>query len=652
MVLFSIPRSALLVLAGTCAVSTAFVGPSTFHRKSSSSLSVLPPPMIIGPMIKKMQEEKKKKNAPMTDKDEASKEAPGLKVGKRIWKWPAVWPYDQSMFKSMGEAQAMQSEQTMKSLTNMLSGVPQVPEQEVEKEEGSKFDPMKYWGEENVDVTAPLDSDAADKLRAHYEFYLRDDMSVLELGAGEDSYLPSDLKLSRHVGVGACSRQMERNPALTQSMEVDLNTVVPGRDVDSDDLRRLAQEPFDAIIIANTVDYLTNPREVFRSAWYLLKPGGFMMVAFSGKDVTKDQFKDAQTAIWSQYNDDQHMWITGSFFQFSAGDGWESLLGFDISPDSANQADAGPMEKMDNVLNRRKANNIYVVQATKVSQDDSINLENIERSINSLCWMLPVLEDRDKKLVVPRLTRVVETADSDKIKDAIEKNIQHLPTIYKSMSRMDQFAFTFAMQSQMAADLVCDPDFEGSEAQMESLKEGLGLRTPREKFWKPVGENTSAIALEDKISLLAYLVPRFGSDDPAQEDALQAFATGLKPTYAVIRSKCPDLSEADVQLIGTELMANEVAKPGLTTREEFAAWVGMLNESEIRELLTLRKSFREAAKADLVAYNDVREKERKRIEELRTKMQEQIKTAQEERSMYFNPKTEKMEVFKTPKKKE
>lgn len=89
-------------------------------------------------------------------------------------------------------------------------------------------------------------------------------MSVLELGAAENSYLPEDLKLSRHVGVGANQKLMDQNPALTESLVVDLNSVVKERDVDSDELRRLASEPFDAIIMANTVDFLTNPREVYR----------------------------------------------------------------------------------------------------------------------------------------------------------------------------------------------------------------------------------------------------------------------------------------------------------------------------------------------------------------------------------------------------
>ena len=160
-------------------------------------------------------------------------------------------------------------------------------------------------------------------------------MSILEFGAAEESYFPDGLNPSRHVGVGLNPKLMEENPSLTEKLVVDLNVVVEDRDVDNDELRQLAVEPFDAIIMSNTIDFLQHPREVYRTAWSLLKPGGIMLTAFSTKKFYKSKFERAQTKMWRDFNDDQHMWIAGSFHQFSAGDGWEQLLGFDISPDTA-----------------------------------------------------------------------------------------------------------------------------------------------------------------------------------------------------------------------------------------------------------------------------------------------------------------------------
>lgn len=631
------------LLVTLMASAAAFRTPSISSRASTSLSAV--PPLIIGPMIKKMREGQEQKRMPLADPSEAANEAPGLRVGKGAWKWPSVWPYDRSFFLPSVEAAAIQQKAQMSNVASMLSGVAQVPTEE-KVDESTKLDPLEYWPKQ--EKSYHIDPEAADKLRQHFGYYLRDGMSILEFGAGEDSYLPSDLRTSRHVGVSADLATMNKNPRLSERLVVDLNKVIEERDVDSDELRRLAAEPFDAVIMTDTVGFLSSPREVFRSAWYLLKPGGIMMVAFSSKEFTKSSFSDAQTAAWKQYNDDQHMWITGSFFQFSAGDGWDSLKGFDISPESAKSVDdAGPLA----ILKKGKNNNMFVVQAFKAYQDDAIDPSNPERSIRSLTWMLPTLESRDKDLVVPRLARAYSMAQADEIRAAIERNIEHLPTIYEALIKMDQFAFTFNMQAQMAADLCSNPKFEGSKEQMQALKEGLGLRTPGKDFWLPIGQQTAAMAVEDKINLLAYIVPCFGSGDPAQEEALQAFVSGLQPTYAVIRSKCPDLSESDVQLLGTELLAAEVLPVGQSNREEYAQWLAAMSEKELQGILEERKSFQIMAKEELANYKKQLEEEKEAREAYKRIMDEQVELARKERSLIFNPRTQKMEVYDNPNKK-
>lgn len=199
-----------------------------------------------------------------------------------------------------------------------------------------------------------------------------------------------------------------------------------------------------------------------------------MMVVFSGKDgPNTSKFQRAETKIWRDYNDDQHMWICGSFFEFSAGDGWDKLLGFDISPESAKEtSDDNPLDKL---LNRGKSNNLYVVQAWKGIQDDSLDDENLEKSIGSKMWMMPVVEPRDKTLVIPRLVRAIETTEGntrEKVKQAVEQNVSLLSKVYEVLNKMDQFAFTFSMQAQLAADLITNPDFNGNEEQLIALKRG------------------------------------------------------------------------------------------------------------------------------------------------------------------------------------
>lgn len=301
----------------------------------------------------------------------------------------------------------------------------------------------------------------------HYAFYLKDGMSVLEFGAAENSYMPKGLKLSKHVGVGANKALMDKNSALTDSLVVNLNDVVEEQGVNSEELSNFGPESFDAIVMANTIDFLSSPREVFRSAWYLLKPGGIMMVPFVNKDAYTSKFERAQTKYWRDFNDDQHMWVCGSFFQFSAGDGWEGLKGFDISPESAKKG-----EGVAGLLKQGAGMNMFVVQARKAKQDEAIDPSNPEKSFRSKMWLMPTLEDRDKRLLAPRLTRSYELMKSDEDINALAKNVQTLPKVYESLVKMDQFAFPFGMQAQLATDLVTDKDFNGSDEQIKALKMG------------------------------------------------------------------------------------------------------------------------------------------------------------------------------------
>lgn len=153
----------------------------------------------------------------------------------------------------------------------------------------------------------------------------------------------------------------------------------------------------------------------------------------------------------------------------------------------------------------------------------------------------------------------------------------------------------------------------------------------------------------DKINLLAYLVPRFGSGNAEQESALTAFATGLKPTFAAIRSKCPDLSESDVQLLGTELLCAEILIPGRSTKEEFAAWLGSMTEQDMKTILATRKSFNAKSNSEIKAYKEeLAERERERAA-LRARYEEQVAKARRERTMVFNPKTGKFQELERKK---
>jgi len=446
--------------------------PQTVTSSSTTSLHALPP-LIIGPMIKKMRDEQQKANMPLANADEAKNEAPGLRVGEKAWKWPPVWPYDKNFFKRASELDAAKMAASPLSMMTGGGGMPSMDANGETAMDGSVFDSLGYW-EKMRDVKTDLDERVAEKIRFHYSFYLEDDMSILELGAAEESYLPPNLQLRRHVGIGAVKSQMNDNPSITESYVVDLNNVVEDIGIQSVEFANLGEDVFDAVIMANTIDFINNPREVFKSCWRALKPGGIMMVPFLAKDAYPEKFDEAFTKQWRDMTDDQHMWVAGSFFVFSAGEGWEGLKGFDISPvDARKPADENVLSK---ITNRNNNDDLppgaYVVQARKKFQEEEVDENDIEGFINSRLWMLPTLETRDKKLVVPRLARAYELLETEEERQRMIQHVDSLPKIYESLIKMDQFAFTFNMQAQLAADLVGDPDFTGSEVQINNMKMG------------------------------------------------------------------------------------------------------------------------------------------------------------------------------------
>ncbi|CAB9511959.1 Methyltransferase domain [Seminavis robusta] len=639
----------LMLMAMAVSVCLGFQAPPVQSGTSRTSTQLY----IISGAFKKYKAEQEKKKMPMATREEAKLESPGLRVGSSVWKWPPVWPYDRQFFMPTEDIPKA-PQMSMNQMASMVSGIQQAPgaaEPTLEEQQANQLDVYDFWGNQKADVKTEMDQEAIEKLKAHYDFYLQDGASILELGAAEESYLPDSVKPSRHVGIGLNQKLMDINPSLTETMIVDLNTVVEDRDVDNDEFRLLAQDPFDAVIMANTVEFLTNPREVLRSAWYMLKPGGQMFIVFSGKDAPlNSKFERAATKVWRDYNDDQHMWICGSLFEFSAGDGWDSLRGFNISPESAKDMSTVGTNPLENMMNQGKPNNIFVVQAVKGAQDDSLNADNLEKSITSKMWMMPVVEPRDKNLVIPRLVRSIEMAtegeQKERVTNAIENNIATIPKVYEALVKMDQFAFTFSMQAQLATELIINPDFNANEDQLVALKQGLGLRKPSKDFWEPLGQYTSQMDVEDKISLLGYIVPCFGSNDPDQLQALQDYASGLKPTMNLVRMKCPGLPEPDVQLIATEFLAAEILKPGQTTREDFAKWLGEMTEDEIKAPLVARQKLRRSSAEELEAFQEEIAEQKAEFEKTKERYEEIKKQARENRSMILNGRTGKFEEYK------
>lgn len=474
---------------------------------------------IIGGAIRKMRENDAKKKMPMALPEESENEAPGLRVGARAWKWPPVYPYDRELFRRSDE------EEIPPNPLAMATGEIQEDNQEQRAVE-SASKAKTFWETEEPETV--LKADCVVNLEKHLKFYLKDGMDVLEFGASSNSYT-SEIKFNSHVGIAPTNKYMSSNPSLTETINLDLNACTD--DIGVDDFPETLYNKYDVVLISNTVDFLTSPKEVFKSAYRALKPGGMLMVPFSDRDMYKDVFEGQMTKMWRTMTDDQHMWVVGSFFEFSAGKGWDGLKGFDISP-----------PKPENFIQEKLSNagGIYVVQATK-KEVTEIEEGKEEEGFESMLWLTPTLESRDKMLITPRLTRMYTSLPSSR--STILRNINLLPSVYSALVKMDSFAFPFNLQAQLAANLISEHGFTASEPQIEALEEGLGLQTPGET-WTTVGTETAMLDPEEKVDLLTFIVPKFGV---VSDTKMSDFAQGIKPTKEVLMEK--GLLEADACLV-------------------------------------------------------------------------------------------------------
>ena len=97
---------------------------------------------------------------PMATEADMRGQAPGMRVGASTWRWPPVWPYDQTFFTPKEDIPKAPAGQN--SMTQMMTGAPMPPTPQLI--EVKKLDPVEYWQVENADIKTEMDEDAAAKL--------------------------------------------------------------------------------------------------------------------------------------------------------------------------------------------------------------------------------------------------------------------------------------------------------------------------------------------------------------------------------------------------------------------------------------------------------------------------------------------------------
>lgn len=119
---------------------------------------------------------------------------------------------------------------------------------------GRADESVDSWFYEAPRFVTHIDDNAIASLTEHYRSTLAPQCDVLDLCSSWISHLPRDVSLGRVVGLGMNEEELQRNAQLSEYVVQDLNRVpvLPFND-----------STFDAVVCAVSVDYLTQPREIF-----------------------------------------------------------------------------------------------------------------------------------------------------------------------------------------------------------------------------------------------------------------------------------------------------------------------------------------------------------------------------------------------------
>lgn len=161
-----------------------------------------------------------------------------------------------------------------------------------------------------------MDDEAIGALTAFYRQVIPDGARVLDLMTSWVSHLPAGKPLAGVAGVGLNAVELGANPALTERVVQDLNrdAVLPWPD-----------GCFDVAVVTASVQYLTDPVEVFGEVGRVLKPDAPFVVAFSNRC-----FPSKAIAAWLERGPRGHAELVSEYFRLARV--FAPARSFNISP--------------------------------------------------------------------------------------------------------------------------------------------------------------------------------------------------------------------------------------------------------------------------------------------------------------------------------
>jgi hypothetical protein len=148
-----------------------------------------------------------------------------------------------------------------------------------------------------------LDAMACSQIAEVYGRFLRSGMRVLDLMGSWDSHLPQGIDDLHVSGLGLNAEELRNNNLLAERVVHDLNQepVLP-----------FTGSEYDLVICTVSIEYLTQPQDVFAEVARILKPGGWFVVTFSDR-----WFPPKVTKLWQEMHPFERMGLVLQFFRRS-----------------------------------------------------------------------------------------------------------------------------------------------------------------------------------------------------------------------------------------------------------------------------------------------------------------------------------------------
>lgn len=156
-------------------------------------------------------------------------------------------------------------------------------------------------------LLAHIDNEAIAAVGRAYQDLLPAGGALLDLMSSYLSHIPRSLEYTRLAGLGMNAAELSANRQLTEFVVHDLNRD-PRLPYDDDE--------FDGAVIAVSVQYLTQPVEVFRDVARVLRPGGPLVVVYSNR-----MFPTKAVRVWRMLGDRERASLIATYFKHSGGFG-------------------------------------------------------------------------------------------------------------------------------------------------------------------------------------------------------------------------------------------------------------------------------------------------------------------------------------------